>query len=222
MTEHHVIFHPYDKTVDATDGETLIRLAMRAGLHINASCGGAGVCGKCRVVIEGGEVEGGITEKLDTRDLAGGVRLACQCRVRSDLVVRIPVESEVDASVLNKAVTGRRTAYVHQVSFEELKESGLFIPPVEKRYLELPPPSSQDRMPDVTRVINYLKMRFDEHWRAACNLHTHRDWCWSILTIFTRLGSDSAFMTLMKSIIKGPPFGISTPKITYILMAINV
>lgn len=163
MTEHHVIFHPYGTTIDAIDGETLIRLAMQAGVHINASCGGSGVCGKCRVVIEGGEVEGGITEKLDAKDLASGVRLACQCKVRSDLVVRIPIESEVDASVLNKSATTRRTAHIHQVSFEELKERGLFIPPVEKRYLELPPPSSHDRMPDVTRVINYLKMRFNEH-----------------------------------------------------------
>ena len=163
MSDHRVIFHPYGKTVDAVDGETLMQLAMQAGVHINASCGGAGVCGKCRVVIEGGNVEGGITEKLDAEDLASGVRLACQCRVRSDLVVRIPIESEVDASVLNKAAAPRRTAYIHQVSFEELKERGLFIPPVEKRYLELPPPSSQDRMPDVTRMINHLKMRYNEH-----------------------------------------------------------
>ncbi len=163
MSDHRVIFHPYGKTVDAVDGEALMQLAMQAGVHINASCGGAGVCGKCRVVIEGGSVEGGITEKLDAEDLASGVRLACQCRVRSDLVVRIPIESEVDAAVLNQTAVPRRTAYSHQVSFEELKERGLFIPPVEKRYLELPPPSSQDRMPDVTRMINHLKMRYNEH-----------------------------------------------------------
>lgn len=163
MSEHRVTFHPYGKSVDAVDGETLIRLAMDAGVHINASCGGAGVCGKCRVVIEEGIVEGGITEKLDAEDLARGVRLACQCRVRSDLVVRIPVESEVDASFLNKTAGPRKTAHIHQVSFEELKERGLFIPPVEKRYLEIPPPSRLDRMPDVTRMINFLKMRYNEH-----------------------------------------------------------
>ncbi|MBW2741134.1 MAG: 2Fe-2S iron-sulfur cluster binding domain-containing protein, partial [Deltaproteobacteria bacterium] len=28
------------------DGESLIRAAMEAGVHINASCGGEGVCGK--------------------------------------------------------------------------------------------------------------------------------------------------------------------------------
>ena len=163
MSEHTVLFHPYDRTVTVAAGDNLIRTAMEAGVHVNASCGGAGVCGKCRVLIESGEVEGGITEKLSAEDLSKGYRLACQSSIRSDLVVRIPVESEVDASVLNRLATPRRTARIRQVDFEQLKEQGLFIPPVEKRYLELPPPSDQDRLPDVTRLISFLKARYNEH-----------------------------------------------------------
>jgi uncharacterized 2Fe-2S/4Fe-4S cluster protein (DUF4445 family) len=163
VSEHTVLFHPHDRTVTVAAGDNLIRTAMEAGVHVNASCGGAGVCGKCRVLIESGEVEGGITEKLSAEDLSKGYRLACQSSVRSDLVVRIPVESEVDASVLNKLATPRRTARIRQVDFEQLKEEGLFIPPVEKRYLELPPPSDQDRLPDVTRLISFLKARYNEH-----------------------------------------------------------
>ncbi|HBZ56480.1 MAG TPA: hypothetical protein DEO88_13835, partial [Syntrophobacteraceae bacterium] len=64
MNERTVLFHPHNKTVTVAAGDNLIRTAMEAGVHINASCGGAGVCGKCRVLIESGEVEGGITEKL--------------------------------------------------------------------------------------------------------------------------------------------------------------
>jgi uncharacterized 2Fe-2S/4Fe-4S cluster protein (DUF4445 family) len=158
-----VLFHPYNRTVTVAAGDNLIRTAMEAGVHVNASCGGAGVCGKCRVLIESGEVEGGITEKLSAEDLSKGYRLACQSSIRSDLVVRIPVESEVDASVLNKLATPRRTARIRQVDFEQLKEEGLFIPPVEKRYLELPPPTDQDRLPDVTRLISFLKARYNEH-----------------------------------------------------------
>lgn len=165
--QHQVTFHPYGKKISVPHEENLIRTAMEAGVHINASCGGAGVCGKCRVLIESGSVEGGITEKLSEADVAKGYRLACQSRVMTDLDVRIPVESEVDASVLNKLATPRKTARVHQVNFEELKEQGLFIPPVEKRYLELPPPSDQDRLPDVTRLISYLKVKHNEHRLVA-------------------------------------------------------
>jgi uncharacterized 2Fe-2S/4Fe-4S cluster protein (DUF4445 family) len=167
MSEHHVVFEPYNKRIAVADGDTLIRTAMEAGVHINASCGGAGVCGKCRVLIESGTVEGGITERLSAEDVQSGYRLACQSQIRSDLAVRIPVESEVDASVLNKMSTPRKTARIHQVDFEELKEQGLFIPPVEKRYLELPQPSDQDRLPDVTRLISYLKAKHNEHRLVA-------------------------------------------------------
>ena len=167
MSQHSVVFHPHNKTITVADGSNLIRTAMEAGVHINASCGGAGVCGKCRLLIENGIVEGGITEKLSAEDLAKGYRLACQSTVRSNLVVRIPVESEVDASVLNKLATPRKTARIRQVDFEELKEQGLFIPPVEKKYLELPPPNDQDRLPDVTRLISFLKARHNEHRLVA-------------------------------------------------------
>ncbi len=167
MSEHRVVFQPYNRAVVASDGDNLIRTAMEAGVHVNASCGGAGVCGKCRVIIESGTVEGGVTEKLSPEDVAKGYRLACQSSIRSDVSVRIPVESEVDASVLNKLATPRKTARIHQVDFEELKEQGLFIPPVEKRYLELPPPTDQDRLPDVTRLISFLKARHNEHRLVA-------------------------------------------------------
>jgi uncharacterized 2Fe-2S/4Fe-4S cluster protein (DUF4445 family) len=163
MSQHKVVFQPYNKTVTVEDGANCMRTAMEAGVHINASCGGAGVCGKCRVLIEEGSTEGGITEKLSAEDVAKGYRLACQTTIHSDVVVRIPVESEVDASVLNKMASPRRTARIRQVDFEALKEQGLFIPPVEKRYLELPPPNEQDRLPDVTRLISYLKAKYNEH-----------------------------------------------------------
>jgi uncharacterized 2Fe-2S/4Fe-4S cluster protein (DUF4445 family) len=163
VSKHTVLFYPHNKTVTADAGDNLIRTAMEAGVHINASCGGAGMCGKCRVLIESGMVEGGVTERLSAEDVAKNYRLACQSTIQGDLVVRVPIESEVDAGVLNKMATPRRTARIRQVDFEELKERGLFVPPVEKRYLELPPPSDHDRLPDVTRLISFLKARYNEH-----------------------------------------------------------
>lgn len=41
----------------------------KPGVHINASCGGEGVCGKCRVIIEKGDVKDGISERLKPEDL---------------------------------------------------------------------------------------------------------------------------------------------------------
>jgi uncharacterized 2Fe-2S/4Fe-4S cluster protein (DUF4445 family) len=163
MTTHKVKFLPYNTQIDVNDGDTLIRAAMEAGVHVNASCGGEGVCGKCRVLIEKGTVDGGISEKLSEEDQAEGYRLACQAVVKGDLVVRIPVESTIDTSVLKLQASPRRTAHVRTMNFEELKEKGLFVAPVEKIYLELPEPTAQDNLPDVTRLISYLKLKHDEH-----------------------------------------------------------
>lgn len=163
MTTHTVKFLPYDMQIVAADGESVIRAAMEAGVHVNASCGGEGVCGKCRVLIEEGSVEGGISEKLSAEDREKGYRLACQAAVKSDLVVRIPVESTIDAGVLKMQAAPRRTAHIKEMNFEELKEKGLFVAPVEKKYLQLPAPTAQDNLPDITRLISYLQIEHDDH-----------------------------------------------------------
>lgn len=156
-------FLPYNKTIKVEDNEILIRSALDAGVHVNASCGGEGVCGKCRVIIEKGTVEGGISEKLSRKDIEKGYRLACQSRVREDITVRVPVESEIDASVLNLKTYPRQKAKITQTNLNELKEQGLFNPPVEKKYLEVPPPSHQDNLADSTRLVSFLKLHHDEH-----------------------------------------------------------
>ena len=142
MTTHKiVVFLPYETKITVPDGETIIHAALEAGVHINASCGGEGVCGKCRVLLEEGTVEGGISEKISQEDQDKGYRLACQAVVKNDLVVRIPVESALDASALRRHMTPRKTAHIREMNFDELKEKGLFVPPVEKIFVQLPEPT---------------------------------------------------------------------------------
>ncbi len=163
MSSYKVKFLPHEMSIEANEGDTIIRAALEAGVHVNASCGGEGVCGKCRVIIEDGVVQGGISEKLSDADQKNGYRLACQAKVKSDLVVRIPVESAIDHSVLKMQAAPRRTAHIKEMDFSELKEKGLFVAPVEKKYLELPEPTAQDNLPDITRLISYLNLKHDEH-----------------------------------------------------------
>jgi len=163
MTTHTIKFLPHNREIKVNDGESLIRAAMDAGVHINASCGGEGVCGKCRVIVETGEVEGGLSEQLNPADREKGFRLACRSTITQDVVVRVPVESAIDASVLSQHYVPRRTATIQQMDLNDLKEQGLFLPPVEKVYIELPEPNNQDHLPDVTRLVSHLKLHHDEH-----------------------------------------------------------
>jgi len=163
MSQCTITFLPHDRAVTVPAGESLIRAALQAGVHINASCGGEGVCGKCRVLIEKGSVAEGISERISKEDIDKGYRLACLVELQEDVTVRIPVESGIDKSVMNLQATPRRTATIQQMDFESLKEEGLFIPPVEKIFLTLSPPDSQNNMPDVTRLVEYLKLEANEH-----------------------------------------------------------
>ena len=106
MKTHRVRFLPHDKEISFAESGSVLHAAMEAGVHVNASCGGEGFCGKCRVIIEKGRVEGGISERLSSEDIDAGYRLACRCRIKSDLIVRVPVESEIDASVLTRSLPG--------------------------------------------------------------------------------------------------------------------
>ena len=64
---------------------------------------------------------------------------------------------------MNLKIPPRLKARIKEMDFEELREKGLFVPPVEKKYLELPEPSQRDNLADVTRLVSHLKARYDEH-----------------------------------------------------------
>jgi len=161
MSRFQVTFLPYNTSIEVAAGQSVIRAAMEAGVHINASCGGDGGCGKCRVMIEQGQVEGGISEHLSQEDRDKGYRLACQAHVNEAVTIRIPVESAIDTSALLRQ-SPRQTARIKQMDLDDIKEQGLFAPPMEKLYLELPPPSAGDNLPDISRLVNYLRIRHEE------------------------------------------------------------
>ncbi|VFQ45212.1 ASKHA domain-containing protein [Desulfoluna butyratoxydans] len=157
MEKFTVQFIPHDVSIEVAAGESLLAAAMEAGVHINASCGGGGVCGKCRVVVEEGVSACEQTDKLTQDDYDGGWRLACMTEVRDHLTVRVPMESSALLGGELPQATPRATAHIRKMDFEALKEEGLFIPPMEKIFVELPVPDASDHSADVTRLFQYLK-----------------------------------------------------------------
>jgi ferredoxin len=77
-----VTFTPLAKSAAAKPNETVLDVARRAGAPIGNSCGGVGVCGRCRVQI----VEGAENLTPPTR-MEGEGRLACQAVVLGDCTV---------------------------------------------------------------------------------------------------------------------------------------
>ena len=155
MAEYKVRFLPMDTVFPAADGENLLDVAMRSGVHINASCGGNGACGKCRVRLIEGDADSPAHQAISPEDYGKGVRLACVTSVRGNVTVEVPLESQVDRTAL-----GRRREAPHILSPTDVGKlvAGMEIDPaVFKRYVELPPPTAEDNIPDLARLARELK-----------------------------------------------------------------
>jgi len=156
-----VRFQPHNREIQVAKGENLLKAAMEAGIYIQASCGGEGICGKCRVLIEKGDVESPRGASISEEDFQRGLRQACQTRIISDLEVRIPVESELDKKVIARG-RGRISAG-RKVSHQELESLVLgwcFNPALRKHYVEMEPPTIKDNRSDLSRVLLAMKKHY--------------------------------------------------------------
>ncbi len=152
----NIRFEPAGIETTAPVGSAVLDVALETGVHINASCGGKGVCGKCRVIIEEGEVQGGISEKLSEQDRESGIRLACQATLASDVTIRITDESALNKDAL-KALAAGPVQQATLIGAEELKSEGRYQPAVEKLFVQAQPPSLDDNRNDVDRLLFALK-----------------------------------------------------------------
>ncbi|HHL34215.1 MAG TPA: DUF4445 domain-containing protein [Desulfobulbaceae bacterium] len=171
MSTFVIKFQPSGRTVTVEQGTTVIRAARRAGLHINASCGGTGVCGKCRVLLESGTVDGGISEKFSPEEIDRGIRQACTARINADVCIRILDGAGLKKGQLGTEVPEHHRASKHTFDIDSLREAGLFTPPVEKFFLELPRPDAGDHRSDATRLIQAMQAQYGErHIQIGLNV----------------------------------------------------
>jgi len=103
---YKVRFEPSGREIELSPDETILQGAMSAGVHINASCGGSGTCGKCKVKIVRGETTLPPMPQLQKWEIEQGYRLACMTKPTTDIVVEIPIESQIDRTVLRRERAG--------------------------------------------------------------------------------------------------------------------
>jgi uncharacterized 2Fe-2S/4Fe-4S cluster protein (DUF4445 family) len=73
MEKFKATFYPQNKTVEMQPDENILSAALSAGIYINSSCGGDGVCGRCKVIIRKGKVASGSTGMLSREEKKKGV-----------------------------------------------------------------------------------------------------------------------------------------------------
>ena len=154
--EHSIHFLPDDVRIKVREGENLLSAAAAAGVYIHAFCGGDGVCGKCKVKLEQGEVKSDAAASLKQQEYDQGIRLACKSTVHSDLTVQIPEMIKADGQALKRQP--KTTRSISARSLESLVGTWAVDPPVGKLFLKLPPPTIDDNISDMQRLMRAIRL----------------------------------------------------------------
>ncbi|MBW1636851.1 MAG: DUF4445 domain-containing protein [Deltaproteobacteria bacterium] len=155
--EYLITFEPEGKEISVTRGTNLMEAAHKADVYINASCNGKGACGKCKLIIESGEVESLPTSLLSENEKEKGYVLACQSSVKENIVARIPeetIEKKLKSAGMGDAATKKLAGLVDTIE-----------PIVGKIPLQLNKPTMDDTVSDLDRLKRSLK-------ESGCNIST--------------------------------------------------
>lgn len=83
-----------DAPMEVDPGTSLLSTLSDNNIFLPSACGGGGTCAMCKCTVEegGGDILPTELNHLNRKEVAEGVRLACQVKVRNDMKIRIPDE----------------------------------------------------------------------------------------------------------------------------------
>lgn len=118
MTQARISIEGGEDAFDQMGEDTVLRAALRAGIGFPYECSSGG-CGSCKFDVFEGEVENlwpdapGLTE----RDRRKGRLLACQCRARTDLRIKVRTAPEY-RSVIQPKRFRARFVVMHEITHD--------------------------------------------------------------------------------------------------------
>ena len=151
--ESRVTFFPWEKTIDVEPDTTLLDAAEGGGVSIEALCGGQGMCGTCKVVVDEGEETLSEPSKADRQVLSDdqlerGYRLSCRATVKEqgDVSVTVPPDSQKTGGIV--------LTEGHELEID-------LDPAVQKYHLELAVPTLENNRADLERIRDAIRETYD-------------------------------------------------------------
>lgn len=112
--------------IECNAGDTLLELARRANVAIDAPCSGNGSCGKCRVKLIEGELESLQSRHISDEEYKDGWRLSCCSKVISDCTVFVPdIASAYQSRMKTADLSSPKEVAIFDECQENLKASGI-------------------------------------------------------------------------------------------------
>ncbi|MCX5698736.1 MAG: ASKHA domain-containing protein [Candidatus Omnitrophica bacterium] len=109
MKKFKVSFFPDNLTISVEKDETILSAAIAAGIYLNANCAGDGTCGRCKVIVQQGQVKSRPNGIITAAEKKNNVYLACLAIIQSDLEVLIPDNSRIDKNIQIDSLGGEVT-----------------------------------------------------------------------------------------------------------------
>jgi uncharacterized 2Fe-2S/4Fe-4S cluster protein (DUF4445 family) len=150
-----ITFHPSGKSIEAIEGTILLDAIHRAGIMLDAACGGEGNCGKCLVRIEDGKIESDASQLLSTSQVEQGYGFACKSKIlETAAIVEIPEQSLKSGGqfIDDTDVIGIN---LH----DDLSNERMPDPPVTQYVFDIPEPQLQNGLSDLDRLIRAIQRR---------------------------------------------------------------
>ena len=148
-----ITFLPDKKNIEVSQGTTALEALERAGINIDTPCGGKGICGKCKILINTGITTATPIEEelLSEEEIKKGFRLACQAKLFKDTIIEVPSEIRLDfKGVFSSNLKGD----IHRIKKNFALDSNL-----KKVFLGLEKPSLDDQRSDWERIKDGLSLK---------------------------------------------------------------
>jgi len=148
-----ITFLPDKKNIEVNKGTTTLEALERAGINIDTPCGGKGICGKCKILINKGITTATPIEEelLSEEEIKKGFRLACQAKLFKDTIIEVPSEIRLD---FKRVFSSNLKGDIHHTKNNFSLESNL-----KKVSLDLEKPSLDDQRSDWERIKDGLSLK---------------------------------------------------------------
>lgn len=140
-------------------GESLLEVARKTNVAIDAPCSGNGACGKCRVQLLSGELDTKKTLHISEEEYAQGWRLACISKIISDVEVMVPdIASAYKGRMKVADLDTAEEVAIFEKTKSEIEAAGIeFANDLDVVRVTMDPPTLEDTMPDLERVTRAVQ-----------------------------------------------------------------
>ncbi len=143
----------------AAEGESVLDVAKKMNIAIDAPCNGNAACGKCKVKLISGELDTKKTRHTTEEEYAEGWRLACVSKIIADVRILVPdIASAYRTRMKAADLSSEEELQIFRKTESDLAAAGIsFKNDLEVIRVKMQEPSLEDTMPDNERLIRALK-----------------------------------------------------------------